>query len=483
MTADKFRSGQLVGVNSQSPDNELPDELPAAGSSGVRSLAVDMRWAGRTLGRYRVSSVLGHGGMAVVWRAHDSTLRRDVALKILSQHGGHDSEGGLNADLFMQEARAIAKLQHPSVVSIYEVAEDQGQVFLALELMEGGTLKEYVERFGRIPPRELWNMMVQPAKALAFAHRQEIIHRDIKPSNLMFDEHGHLKLMDFGLADVAREAASERIRGKAVGSFGWIAPETARGQGTTAASDIYSLGLIMLYALRGKPWLQAPSRTEFLELHRSPPPLDLSGIKGLTPRGAAILKTCLAVDPLDRYASAGRLADALLECADEDPSETAKRRKSHVRVALVAGVIGGLAVGAAAMAYFTYLFEQEGRMRQPAVRQQTDTAPPPPAVPLQAEAPADKPAAAPEKKIDQPVDRSRQRPWPRVMPDADLHFVANQADRLFHRADSECGRSIFASNLVTFSSLEDALRSGRTPCPECHPERTAPAVVAKPRVK
>ncbi|MEE8385853.1 MAG: serine/threonine-protein kinase, partial [Dehalococcoidia bacterium] len=298
---------------------------------------IDKSWAGRTLGRYQVLSVLGHGGMAAVWRAHDETLRRDAALKILHRRGDQGGNGGtLNADLFMQEAQAIAKLQHPAVVTIFEVGREADQVFLALELMEGGTLKEYVERYGCIPPRELWALMVGPARALALAHRRGIIHRDIKPTNLMFDDHGHLKLMDFGLADVAQEVASERLRGKTVGSMGWIAPETARAEPTTAASDIYSIGLAILYALSGRPWLHAPSRGELMALHRDPPSLDLSRIKGMTPRGEAILRTCLAVEPTDRYLTAGRLADALQQCADEDPTEISRARKSQALVAAAA---------------------------------------------------------------------------------------------------------------------------------------------------
>lgn len=492
---EDFRSGVLLGGgdNGDSASIDLPDDLPAAGSSGASSVAIDTRWAGRTLGRYRVSSLLGHGGMAVVWRAHDDALRRDVALKILNQRKEREGYGRLNTELFMQEARAIARLQHPSVVSIYEVAEDQEQVFLALELMEGGTLKEYVDRFGRIPPRELWSMMVQPAKALALAHRREIIHRDIKPSNLMFDEHGHLKLMDFGLADVAFEDASQLIRGKAVGSFGWIAPETARGQDTTAASDIYSLGLVMLYALRGRPWIAAHSRAEFLELHRNPPALDLGGIKGLTPRGMELLKTCLAVEPTDRYLSASLLADALQECADERTAEASRRRKGHVGVAVIAAIIGGLAVSIAALQYFTYLMDQDGMLQvtrgRPSAGVSSPTpaaAPAPAAAPPSIMAPATPPnmaplpptltappeaaTAEPQSKRPDASEDNVHRPWPEVYGDTAFHFVASKNGKVFHRADSPCGRRIFASNLVTFSTVEEALAAGRTPCPECHPE-------------
>lgn len=489
LSPEDFRSGRLMKEDSSSTAGEidLPDDLPEAGSSGSSSVVIDTRWAGRTLGRYRVMSVLGHGGMAVVWRAHDDALRRDVALKILTQRESGNEHGGLNAELFMQEARAIAKLQHPSVVPIYEVAQDQGEVFLALELMEGGTLRQYVERYGRIPPRELWSMMIQPAKALALAHRVGIVHRDIKPTNLMFDDHGHLKLMDFGLADVAREAASEKLRGKAVGSLGWIAPETARGQSTTPAGDIYGMGLIMLYALRGKAWLTAASKAEFMALHRNPPPLDLSGIRGLTPNGAALLRKCLAVEPLERFASAALLADALQECADENPTQRSRRRKSHASVAVVAALIGGGLVGIAALRYSFGLLERQDQLRRPVVTrwntvgQETDaplltsdvkSPPKAPDAPLAALPKGKVKAPAAAKQAEKPADDPR-RPWPEVYPDGRFAFVASTKSNVFHRADSDCGRSIFASNLVTFASVEEALAAGRKPCPKCHPSDAA----------
>jgi serine/threonine protein kinase len=483
LSPEDFRSGRLMKEDSSSAaaQTALPDDLPEAGSSGSGSVVIDARWAGRTLGRYRVMSVLGSGGMAVVWRAHDDALRRDVALKILNQRESGNGHGGLNAELFMQEARAIAKLQHPSVVPIYEVAQDQGEVFLALELMEGGTLRQYVEHYGRIPPRELWSMMVQPAKALALAHRVGVIHRDIKPTNLMFDEHGHLKLMDFGLADVAREAASERLRGKAVGSLGWIAPETARGQSATPAGDIYGMGLVMLYALRGKSWLTAASKAEFMALHRNPPPLDTNGIKGLTPAGAALLRKCLAVEPAERFASAALLADALQECADQNAARQPRWRKSHVSVAVIAALVGGVLVAIGATQYFFHLIEQQDQLQRPAVAR-WNAARQEPSVPLPAVPPKapDAPSwAPPDMAAPAATDRPRKpsedlrRPWPEVYPDARFAFVGSTKSDVFHRADSDCGRSIFASNLVTYASVEEAAKGGRKSCPKCHPTDTA----------
>jgi serine/threonine-protein kinase len=361
----EFRSGRLTG-DDRVPDSgtiALPNDLPP--TAGSSSVAIDMSWAGRELGRYRVLSLLGQGGMGSVWRSHDATLRRDVALKILNRARRNGGEGNLNSELFLQEARAVAKLQHPSVVSIYEVVEDQGQIFLALELMEGGTLKEYVERFGRVPPRELFRMMIGPTRALGVAHKRGIIHRDVKPGNLMFDDHGNLKLMDFGLAEVAQEVASEKMRGKAVGSLGWIAPETARGLGTTAASDTYGMGLVMLYALTGKSFFQSKSRSELIAMHQNPPPLDLSGIKGLTPKGAAVLRRCLMVEQADRFLTADLLADAIEDCADEDPTLKKEIQKTVAKWVVALSVVITLLVCCAAFWIYTLRMDQQKRYMEP----------------------------------------------------------------------------------------------------------------------
>ncbi|MFH1420334.1 MAG: serine/threonine-protein kinase [Planctomycetota bacterium] len=488
----EFRSGRLLGerVSSDSGKQGLPESLPPrAGSSSV---SIDMSWAGRELGRYRVLSLLGHGGMGSVWRSHDASLRRDVALKILnSTKGNGGAPGGLNAELFMQEARAVAKLQHPSVVSIYEVVEDDGQVFLALELMEGGTLKEYVERYGRIPPRELFRMMIGPTRALALAHRSQIIHRDIKPGNLMFDDHGHLKLMDFGLADVAQEAASEKMRGKAVGSLGWIAPETARGQGTTASSDIYGMGLVLLYGLTGRPWLHSKSRSELIAMHQNPPNLDLSDIKGLTPRAEAVIRRCLAVEQADRFVTADQIAEELQACADEDPDRILRQRKNYASIAVAAGLFGAVVSALMVLYYFSDLSERERQYRgpvrveegAPGAGRYEELRPPeaeegPSSEGAEAErieAPPGADAAPEARPSDEPVNlEDAKGPWtdyPHLFDPSTFEFVGSQNGRVFHTQEGRCGRGIHAQNLVTYKSYEEAIAAGRKPCQQCKPQK------------
>ena len=367
LSIEERQSGRIQQQEAPSDSGrvDLHDDLPAeAGSSTV---AIDMSWAGRQIGRYRARSLLGYGGMGVVWRAHDDTLRRDVALKILGHKRKDGRQSKLNADLFMQEARAVAKLQHPSVVSIYEVSEDQGRIFLSLELMEGGTLKEHIDANGPIVPQRMFELMIGPAKALSLAHRRGVIHRDIKPSNLMFDDHGHLKLMDFGLADVSQEAVSERLRGKAVGSLGWVAPETALGKDTTELSDLYSFGLVMMYAMTGKPLIHAKTRTAIIALHRDPPEPALNGIRGLSPQGKRLMRKCLAVDPADRFASAEGLAEAMRACAEEDPAARREQSKRGLSIAVAAVVVGVLAGIGLTLHFVLKQMDRLEQLRQPAL--------------------------------------------------------------------------------------------------------------------
>jgi len=505
-------SAIVIGDSSRTSTDDMP---PLAGSS---SSIVDTSWAGKQLGRYKVLSLLGKGGMGVVWRAHDDTLRRDVALKILTATK-KAVKNGLNMELFMQEARAVAKLQHPSVVSIFEVAHDQGEDFLALELMDGGTIKEYVDRFGPIEAKKLFLLMAGPARALDVAHRRGIIHRDIKPSNLMFDDHGHLKLMDFGLADVANEMASAKLKGKAVGSLGWIAPETAKGEQTTPRSDIYSMGLVMMYALTGRPWLNADSRTKMLQIHQAPPDLDLTRVPGLTPCSAAMLQKCLAVDPHDRFETAGELADVLIECGNEVDMLVAPPplKKSGglspamlagggVALAAVIGLIIYLAVGGSGKNTSTAQTADSDRVLTPVVdnpeprhvpkpRLSAPTPPRPVVPPVQPaptpakpEAPKSEPKAPDaDAKTDSPdADTSPAKPpqftsadafprnqhnspWPGIVDEAALTLIASKNGQVYHLPTCEGGRKIFVRNLVNMLSPADAAGSGRRPCPHCKP--------------
>lgn len=460
----------------------------ATSDTDSSSVAIDMSWAGKKIGRYKAKSILGHGGMGVVWRAHDDSLRRDVALKILTRTRAESDKAGLNLDLFMQEARAVARLQHPAVVAIYEIDEDQGHVFLALELMDGGTLKEFVENNGPIKPRRLFEWMIAPVKALALAHRSNIIHRDIKPSNLMFDDHGHMKLMDFGLADVAGEEVSHRLRGKAVGSLGWIAPETATGKETTTRSDLYSLGLVMYYALTGKSLIHGKSRSAVIAQHRKPPPPKLDDVEGLSASGRKLLEKCLAIDPNARFQTASELLSALDHCANEDFASKRKQRKTTLAFVAIAAVVSAVVSIGSVMYLMVDLMNREQAAGEPVIRSprsntdsstpdaQPNVAPPdvaePTTPPVNTSGAMRDPAPTSARlRLSPNADLSNFRePWPDVVDLTGIPIIASARGRVFHDPAKECAQRIFASNLVVFQSYEDAVKSGRKPCNECNPQ-------------
>ncbi len=450
------------------PFRSADEGLPMAG--GTSSTVIDMSWVGKRLGRYELKSVLGRGGMGVVWRAHDPTLNREIAVKILASPQGQATNGSLSRALFLQEARAAAKLNHPGAITVFEIADAGGISFIAMELMHGGMLRDRVDRNGPMDARELFRLLVQPVKALALAHERGIIHRDVKPGNLMFDDHGMLKIGDFGLSDVTGDPASQSLRGRSVGSLGWVAPETARGEATTAQSDIYSMGLVMLYALTGKPWLSSESRSKLLALHQNPPELEVEGIAGLTDDGKALLHRCLARDQTDRFQTAEELATFLEHCANE-PDEPlvpqSQAEKGKLKVALIS--IGACLIAIVLVVLFVlgYLDRVSQWNRKPQLRQRPLPAPVEHTSPVAPKGPAEVVAATPH------VEDSPPKPWFGTIDPASLHFVASKVGRVYHLPTCDGGRKIYIYNLVDYTTAAEAEASGKKPCPQCHPERSS----------
>ncbi len=267
-------------------------------------------WLGKKIGRYRIDSILGTGAVGHVYRGHDAELGRDVALKILPQPKGKQMT--LRVKLFIQEARAAARLQHPNIVTIHEVGLDGDHYFFAMEVVDGGTLKDLTLALGKLSPARAGYLISQAAQALAFAHAHNVIHRDIKPDNLMMDPRGVVKVADFGLAEIGEVDVMKLYKGRPIGTPGYIAPETARGQGATAASDIYCLGLCLYHALTGKKYLTAETTGKLVSLCADPPPFDPGPeLRQVPDQCLQILKRCLQPQPENRYANAQELADDL----------------------------------------------------------------------------------------------------------------------------------------------------------------------------
>ena len=203
---------------------------------------VVMRPGDEVAGRYRLDELQGHGPMSEVWRAHDDTLDRTVALKILSP----------TADLgrFRREAQAVAALAHENVVRVFDYGEDEAGPFMALEWLPGGTLEDRLAD-GPLPPDETHRVAAGMAAGLAHLHSRGLVHRDLKPANVLFDEEGRPKLGDFGLARSITGAGTLTEAGTVLGTAAYISPEQAAGEPAVPASDVYSFGVILFRMLTG----------------------------------------------------------------------------------------------------------------------------------------------------------------------------------------------------------------------------------------
>src|ERR687892_206214 len=205
-------------------------------------------------GRYRVVERLGSGGMADVYCAEDSQLGRRVALKVLHQRFAEDQQF---VERFRREASSAAGLQHPNIVGIYDRGEWDGTYYIAMEYLEGRTLKELVRAHGPMPPEAAIGVTIQVLRAARFAHKRGIVHRDLKPHNVMLDDEGRVKVTDFG---IARAGASDMTEtGSIMGTAQYLSPEQAQGHAVDARSDLYSVGIMLYELLTGKVPFNADS--------------------------------------------------------------------------------------------------------------------------------------------------------------------------------------------------------------------------------
>ena len=259
-------------------------------------------------GRYRLIERLGQGGMATIYRAADMGLERDVALKLLRSEYLRDPDF---SSRFRQEAQSAASLSHPNVVTVYDYGEDPSGPFIVMELVDGEDLATILRRSGALPPRQATRIAAGVARALAAAHASGIVHRDVKPGNILIGRDGRVKVVDFGIARAVAEAQIT-LPGTTLGSVHYFSPEQARGDPATAASDIYSLGIVLYEMLTGvRPWEGDSAASVALARLSGPIPDPASARGTVPPELAAITRTALAREPADRFPSASAMADAL----------------------------------------------------------------------------------------------------------------------------------------------------------------------------
>jgi serine/threonine protein kinase len=253
--------------------------------SGVRTLAG---------GRYRLDRVLGHGGMASVYLAHDTELERPVAVKVLSEALAVDD--GFRRR-FEREARLAARLSHPNLVGVYDAGVDEGRPFIVQEYVEGETLSDLLARRGHVPPDEARGLALQAAGALAHVHAAGLVHRDVKPHNLILRGDGTLKLADFGIATGADATALTQV-GTILGTAAYLAPEQALGEEVSSAADVYSFGAVLYELLTGRPPFAAESLAELAEKQRRMEITPVADLEPGVPRDLEdVVMRCLARIP------------------------------------------------------------------------------------------------------------------------------------------------------------------------------------------
>ena len=264
-------------------------------------------------GRYELVRPLGHGAMATVDLAHDVELDRPVALKRLAENLARDDDLQRR---FVREARLAARLAHPNVVRVFDVGEDDGRPFIAMEYVEGETLAEFVGRRGRVSPKEAATLGTQMCAGLAAAHAAGLVHRDVKPQNLLLGTDGVLKLGDFGIA-AGQEGTRLTLAGTVLGTAGYLAPEQARGEQVTAAADIFASGAVLYELLTGEPARTAGSLAELGSADGLPPSDLAARVPGAPLELVAAVTASLSFRPEDRPPSAAALARLLAPVASE----------------------------------------------------------------------------------------------------------------------------------------------------------------------
>src|SRR5215831_5173899 len=288
--------------------------------------------AGSRLGPYEILSPLGAGGMGEVYRARDTRLGREVAIKVLPASLSADPD---RLRRFEQEARAAGLLNHPSITQVYDLGTHEGAPYVVHELLEGETLRAVLAT-GPLPPRRAVDYAIPMAQGLAAAHEKGIVHRDLKPENVFVTRDGRIKILDFGLAKltlpetdagpltgIPTETARTQT-GVVLGTLGYMSPEQVRGQPADARSDIFSFGAILYEMLAGRRAFQGVSSADTMSAILKEDPPDVSASRTVSPGLGRIVRHCLEKNPEQRFQSARDLAFDL-SAAAADPVSRRRR--------------------------------------------------------------------------------------------------------------------------------------------------------------
>ncbi len=271
--------------------------------------------------RYQIIKSIGEGGMANVYLAYDTILDRNVAIKILRGDLATDEKF---VHRFQREALSASSLNHPNIVEVYDVGEDNGNYYIVMEYIEGKHLKELLKKRGKLTTSEVVDIMLQITDGMSVAHDSYIIHRDIKPQNIMILENGLVKITDFGIA-MAMNATQLTQTNSVMGSVHYLPPEQANGKGSTLQSDIYSMGILMYELLTGKLPFKGDNAVEIALKHmREPMPDIQEELPGLPNSISNIILKATAKNPKNRYNDAREMHEDLKTCMNDERIQEAK---------------------------------------------------------------------------------------------------------------------------------------------------------------
>ena len=306
-------------------------------------------------GRYELEELVGTGGMSSVFRAHDRLLDRKVALKIL--HPQYSSDGDY-VERFRREARAVATLSHPNIVTVIDRGDHEGRQFIVFEYVDGENLKRLIERRGPAPVATALELAMQIARALSFAHQHGLVHRDVKPQNVLLNGDGRAKVTDFGIARSLDVQRGMTQTGTVLGTSDYIAPEQAQGQRVDEHTDVYSLGVVLYELLTTEVPFPGENFVAVAMRHiNEPPPSVRARRPDVSPRVEAAVQKAMAKRPEDRFPTMADFCRELEACLDElqsagtqivEPFRQPRRRRRLSRRPAIAAVVALAAVGAVA---------------------------------------------------------------------------------------------------------------------------------------
>ncbi len=262
---------------------------------------------GKTLsGRYELQSKLGSGGMSTVYLAHDTNLDRPVAVKVMHNEISDQPD---QLERFHREARTVARISHPNVVSVIDAGEDGGRPYIVFEYVEGETLKQRIDRFGQLPADEAAAYAIEIGRGLSAAHANRLVHRDVKPQNVLIDPEGRAKVTDFGIVRSLQDSEDGLTKaGRVLGTTDYVSPEQAMGEEVDPRSDVYSLGIVLYEMLTGRVPFEAETVVGVAMKHVNERPTDIRKLRpGISAMLAQTIDRALTKDPRRRYQDMGEL--------------------------------------------------------------------------------------------------------------------------------------------------------------------------------